>query len=263
MISRYAYHGLTWIDLESPSREEMLHIGEEFGLSKLVEEELFAQHAPATIDLYDSYIYATLLCPTANDAGTAVTNARLVAIVGKKYLITARQEKIEGLYSFASQFEHVEKLDQSKKVLDGNMLFTEMLKHVYATAHKDLANITHRIKTLEHSLYTANEERMVRAIFNAKLAALSFREGIAAHEGLLKAYTAASAMFFGENDGRTISITSEHAAICNAIDAQYHILCAMQETHAVLLATRANARLKILITLAFITLLAAIVLKFI
>jgi Mg2+ and Co2+ transporter CorA len=263
MISRYAYHGLTWIDLESPTREEMLHIGEEFGLSKLVEEELFSEHAPATLDLYDTYVYLTLLCPTVNDAGTVVSNHTLAVIIGKKFLITARKEKIEGLYSFASQFQHVEKMDQSKKILDGNTLFTELLTHIYAIAHKDLATISHRISTLEHSLYTANEQRMTKALFSAKRSLLSFKEGIAAHSGLLQSYTTAVHQLFGTDVGYIVGVTSEYRAAHSAIEARYEVLCAMQKTHTATIVSNTNSRIKTLTYLIIALLLATIILHFI
>ncbi len=263
MISRYAYHGLIWVDLESPTREEILHLGEEFGLAKLTEEELFAEHAPATIDVYDGYLYATLLCPTANDAGTVVKNAKLTAIIGRKYLITARQERIEGLFSFATEFEHVEKIDQSKKSVDGNMLFTEMLRHIYAVAHNDLKNIAHRTTTLHNALFTATPERMTKAIFNANMSLLSFKEGIAAHKGLLEAYDTAVKQFFNNEATHTISITSEHAALCNAIDAQHEILCAMQKTNLATIATNTSNRIKTLTYITITLLLVTIILHFI
>lgn len=259
MISRYAYHGLTWVDLEAPTPEEILHIGEEFGLAKLTEHGLFGEHAPATIDVFDGYLYLTLLCPTTNESGTVVTNASLTAIVGRKYLITARTERIEGLFSFASEFEHVEKIDQSKKAVDGNLLFTEMMKHVYAVGHKDLKNISHRIHTLQNALFTADPQRLTKALFNAKLSLLSFKEGVAAHAGLIASYDTAIKQFFNNDITHTVNIMSEHAALCSAIDSQYAALCAMQKTNTATLCSKTNSKITTLTYIAIAILITLII----
>lgn len=40
MISRYNYRDFTWIDLESPTPEETLHIAEEYNIPHHVADEL-------------------------------------------------------------------------------------------------------------------------------------------------------------------------------------------------------------------------------
>ena len=40
MISKYKYKKLTWLDMESPDREEVLEIAEKYDLPELVSDEL-------------------------------------------------------------------------------------------------------------------------------------------------------------------------------------------------------------------------------
>jgi Mg2+ and Co2+ transporter CorA len=63
MVSKYKYKSLTWIDLESPTRDEVAHLMEEYHLPELVGEELLDKTLRAKVDLYPHFIYMILHFP--------------------------------------------------------------------------------------------------------------------------------------------------------------------------------------------------------
>ena len=61
MISRYTTRqGLTWIDLESPTKEEAEAIAEEYSLHPLITTEIVSSSERAKVDIYENGIYVIL-----------------------------------------------------------------------------------------------------------------------------------------------------------------------------------------------------------
>ena len=63
MYSRYAHEGLVWIDLESPTRDEVAQIIEEFQIIPLVAEELLFPSTKPRAEFYEGYAYLVLHFP--------------------------------------------------------------------------------------------------------------------------------------------------------------------------------------------------------
>ncbi len=259
MISRYTYHGLAWIDLESPTREEMLHLSEEFGLAKHIEEALFSESPLKTVEAYEHCISIHLPIPRISSNGTAVSVHPLTAIVGRKFLITAHAGSIEAIKAFGSLFEHVEKPEYHQIPTDGAMLFAELMKHVYAIALKDLSHISNRVRTIEHALLSSNTEQLLKGIFQTDRTLLSFKQSIDSHRPILEAYSAACMQCFRE-DALVIAgrISTEHEVACSKIEAEHLLLNSLQRANASHLTAKNNARLKSLIILSIIIILLTI-----
>ncbi len=255
MISRYAYHGLTWVDFESPSREEILHISEEFGLSKLVEEEMFSSTLRSKVDLYDNFIYLILHFPVFNKQNKMRNDQELDFIIGKNFIITVRYELIDPINEFAALFENVEKLDQNRKISDTGILFMEMMKHLYKSSAIELEEITNRIPEIEHNIFSDKEEKMVRIISQTNRKLLDFKQAIRFHKDILRSYEAASKRFFGENYGYYSElITSEFNKVNNMLESHHDLLKELQRTNDSLLSAKSNEILRTFTILTFVML---------
>ena len=63
MIERKQYKGITWIDIESPTAEEIEEVSKQFKLHPLISTELGQPSARPKIDPYHDYIYTILHFP--------------------------------------------------------------------------------------------------------------------------------------------------------------------------------------------------------
>jgi magnesium transporter len=255
MISRYTYHGLTWIDLESPSREEILHVSEEFNLSKLVEEEMFSSTLRSKVDLYDNFIYLILHFPVFNKKNLVRNDQELDFIIGKDFIVTVRYEAVDPIHEFASLFENVEKLDQHKKISDAGILFMEIMKHLYKASTVELEEITGKIPAIEHDIFHGKEEAMVRIISHTNRKLLDFKQAIRFHEHILHSYESASKRFFGDSYGYYAEmIVSEFNKVNNILEGHHDLLKELQRTNDSLLAAKSNDILRTFTILTFVML---------
>lgn len=249
MISRYSHHGLTWVDLESPSREELLHISEEFNLSKPLEESLFSKTSDSNIALHDTVISIVLHFPE-----------ELGFIIGKSFIITVHYEIIAALHEYAAVFENRAMLDDHKKVSDSGNMFMEMMKQLYKDSSKQLAEITGRISKIEHAILNNKQEKVVTAIFQTNRRLMDFKRTIAMHDSILQSYEAASRRFFGEPYGYYASaVIVELHKITTTIEGYREVLKALQHTNDSLLSVNSTAMIKrciyfIMVAMAAITL---------
>jgi magnesium transporter len=255
MISRYTHHGLIWVDLESPTREEILHISEEFGLSRLVEEELFSSTLRSKVDLYDTFIYLILHFPVFNKKNKLRSDQEVDFIIGKNYIVTVRYETVDPIHQFASLFENAEKLDQHKKISDIGIMFMEMMKQLYKSSEKELEEITSRIPEIEHHIFNSKEEAMVRIISETNRKLLDFKQAIRFHKDILQSYETASKRFFGENYGYYAAmIASEFNKVNNTLEGNHDLLKELQRTNDSLLSAKSNEILRTFTILTFVML---------
>ena len=64
MISRHEHNRIVWIDLETPTRDEVRSVMDEFSIEPFVAEELLLPSARPRADFYPNYIFLVLHFPT-------------------------------------------------------------------------------------------------------------------------------------------------------------------------------------------------------
>ena len=83
MIKRLLYNGIVWIDLESPSAEDVTELSAEFNLHPLVTSELLSPSLRPKIDLHKDYIYIIL---------HFIDDKEVDFVLGDGFIITTRYE---------------------------------------------------------------------------------------------------------------------------------------------------------------------------
>jgi len=252
MISRYTHHGLTWLDLESPTREELLHISEECNLSKPLEEQLFSEIGQSQLEPYPNFIHLTLPFPQ-----------EINFIIGKHFILTVHHEKIESLLACVHLFEQREELAQYKKISDSGILFAEMLQLLYRPLHGELKDINGRISTIERGILQDHGSTAAKALSQTMHALLDFNQRMSSHAEILAAYQTASTALFGESYmAYASSIISRCAEIKTLIETDQKILEELQQTNTSLILLQSARTTQKLIYAVIIGVLAIILFLF-
>ncbi len=255
MISRYSYHGLTWIDLESPTKEETAHIIEEFSLPHLVGEEMTANTLRSKVDLYQDFLYLILHFPVIDKKNQGGAEQEIDFIIGKKFLITVRYELIESVTLFSKLFEQQSTDDKNKMEIHGGYLFMEMMREFYKKSINQLEDITHTIKEIEHQIFTSQEGSIVRKISLNSRKLLDFKQSIRFHGEVLKSYESSSKRLFGDEYGYYAEvITSEFNKVNNILENQRDVLSELQRTNDSLLSSKSNEIMKNFTIMTFVML---------
>ncbi len=252
MISRYSAHGLTWIDLESPTPEETAHIVEEFGIPSLVGQELVDHTMRSKVDLYPDFLYLVLHFPLIEDQDK---EQEIDFIVGQKFMITVRYESIRAIDSFKKIFERHTLGAQMAMTAHGTFLFMQLTKLLYRSLFHQLEAMTDTLKNIESKIFTKNQVSIVRDISKVSRALLDFKQSTRFHGEVLASYESASKRLFGEEYAYYAEVaTSEYKKVSSILESHRDVINELQRTNDTLLSTKSNEIMKNFTIMTFVML---------
>lgn len=254
MISKYTYKGLTWIDLESPTEEELVHIMEEYKIPVLVGEEMHAKSLQSKVDLYPNFIYLILHFPQISHKGGHSIEQEIDFIVGNHFIITTHYEFIDSLHEFAKTFEIDAILEKRMDIDHAGFLFFHLIKTLYINSRYQLNDINLLLKDTERKIFEGTEVEMVVMISNINRTLLDFRQALRFHKEVLNSFELAAKQFYGEKFGYYLSaIISEYNKTQAVLDSHKEILDDLRDTNDSLLANKTGETMRILTIVTFLT----------
>ncbi len=253
MISKYTYKNLTWVDLESPSREEIIHLIEEYNIPELVGEELVPPNVRSRVDLYENCIYFVLRFPHIDSHKKKDTEQEIDFVIGKDFLITTHYEHVHGLLDFAKLFETNSVLDKGQLGNHAGLLFYHLMKTLYRYAEDELEHIHHEVKEIELNIFAKREERMVGTISHVSRKLLDFKQAFRFHNHLLESFENSAPKLFGpEYLYHARAISAEYHKLQSTVDSYKEMLNDLRTTNDSLLATKSNKTMMHLMMMSFV-----------
>lgn len=254
MVTRHTRGSITWIDLESPSHEELDAVMREFGIDERIEEEIIAPtHYPIAVS-FPSYQYLILHFPTSDpDSGTR--NQEMDFIVGKEFIITARYEVIDSIHNLHRVFEAEELLGLPHAAKHANELLERIMRRMYGAIREEMEHAARVMDRIEHDMFNGRERKVVREISDIGRVLLRFETTLVRHEESLSGFlrNLESPDFFGpkfREQASHIEAEREHVA---AIVASYRAAASeLRTTNDSLLNASQNEIMKHLTMLAFL-----------
>jgi len=253
MISKYNYKGLTWVDLESPTEEELSHIMENYSVPMLVAEEIRTASLQSKVDLYPSFIYLILHFPQLSYKGDKCIEKEIDFIIGNDFIITTHYEPINVLNEFSKKFETDVILEKNLDIDHARFLFFHMIKSLYAHSRDQLHSINLTLKDTENKIFEGKEGQMVSTISNVNRMLLDFRQALRFHKEVLDSFDKSSQKLFGEKFGFYVaSIINEYNKTQSILDSHKEILDDLRNTNDSLLANKTKETMKVLTVITFL-----------
>lgn len=254
MISKYTYKGLTWIDLESPTEEELVHIMEEYSIPVLVSEELHNRTPQSRVDLYPNFIYLIMHFPRISHHRNKGVEQEIDFIVGNKFIITTHYEFIESLHEFSKSFEVDAILEKRMDVDHAGFLFYHLIKTLYVHSRYELNDMNSLLRETEKNIFDGQESKMVVTISNINRTLIDFRQALRFHKEALNQFEFVAKKFFGDNFSYYLSsIISEYTKTQDMLDSHKEILDDLRDTNDSLLASKSTQTITILTLITFLT----------
>ncbi len=242
MLSRYAHQGLTWVDLEAPTREEALAIGEEYGLHPLIVSELVTHTERAKVDVYANSIYLALHFPIKNRSTGHIEEAEVDFVLLGDTLITAHYDLIDPLHDFARMFEAGSYLEHAETGTHAGILFYLQMRELYKHTFFIMNSVEEMIREIEKDIFKGNESAMVERLSKAASALIDIRGAMRSHKETLKSLGNATARMYGpEFIGYVSAIEGECAHLDLALEENRQMLQDLRRTNDSLLSAKTNA----------------------
>jgi Mg2+ and Co2+ transporter CorA len=255
MIRRHTRGKITWVDLESPSHQELDEIMREFDIDERIEEEIIAPTPYPIAISFPKYQYLILHFPTTGtEAGTR--SQEIDFIVGKKFIITARYEVVETLHNLHRVFEAEELLGLPHRAVTADELLERIMRRLYGAIREEMEHAARTMERIERDMFAGRERLAVRAISDIGRVLLRFETTLLRHEEPLSAFLSnlMQPAFFGKKfveSASHIEAEREHVAV---IVASYRAASTeLRSTNDSILSAAQNEVMKVLTIMAFVT----------
>lgn len=257
MITRHAHNGITWVDMESPTRQELQDVVTEFEIDARIEEEIISPTPYPLVVEAPHYLYLILHFPTTDPHGGAKSQ-EIDFIIGKHFLITCRYEVISTIHNLHKVFEseellgmHVVKKDERPNAGD---LIERILRQLYAAISEEAEQFARMLERIEEDIFSGKERD---AVFNISLVGrvlLRFDTTLARHQEPLHALLSelATPGFFGKPFVEHIAhIEAEHDHAASIVASYRAVAAELRNTNDSLLSTSQNEIIKRLTLMTF------------
>jgi len=256
MIKTYTYRNLTWLDVESPSQDDVSDIIKKHGIHPLVGEELLSPTKKPKIDVYKNYLFLAIRIPIRikTDGRYIVIEKEVDFIIGNNFIITSRDEVIEPLHSFAKVFETNSILDKSGLGDHAGIIFYYMMKKIYSYMSDDLENVKDALNEVEKHVFLGHEKKMVIALSELSRELIDFKQTSRLHKEIFESFVNVPVDFFGKSFESFIEdLRAEYTTVHELVSTNRELLNDLRDTNDSLLSTKQSENLKLFSILAFIT----------
>lgn len=255
MITRYDQNGVAWIDLESPTIDEIVSVAGEFELGSDLVEELLTPTPRPRLDVYPSFVYAVMHFPALRFTSGHEKDHEIDIVFGKTFIITVHYSVASATYDLAKAFEAAGLISDKKAAMtDVGRIFLQLSERLYQAAEDELDTLEDVIGVVEQRIFEGHEREMVSAISEASRELLAHKRLLGTHSDILDALERATATLFGEQVSRFVrTVKTLHYRAHTRAMTMHDIVTDLRETNMALLYTRQNEIMKNLTILAFVT----------
>ncbi|MCE9541100.1 hypothetical protein K8R03_00900 [Candidatus Kaiserbacteria bacterium] len=253
MKSRYEHKGIAWIDLENPTRHEVIEVAAEYNIDAFTAEELLMPSMRPHVEINKDYAYLILHFPALRHTHKS-REQEIDFIIGKEFIITTHYDTIDPLHKFSKIFEVNSVLDMGNIGNHAGYIFFYMLKKLYKSVEHEVEFVKHDLASIEERIFSDQQVEMVSAISRAARDLLNLRQTIEPHRDVLKSLETEGGAFFGEEFRQYLrSLENEYYRVHNHIMRNTESLHELRETNNSLLTTNQNETMKIFTIMAFFT----------
>ena len=253
MKSRYEHKGIVWIDLENPTRDEVVDVAAEFGLDAFTAEELLMPSMRPHVEVNKDYAYLILHFPALRHAHKS-REQEVDFVIGREFLITTHYDTIDPLHKFSKVFEVNSVLDMGNIGNHAGYVFFYMLKKLYKAVEHEVEYVKRDLASIEEHIFSDHQVAMVATISRSARDLLNLRQTIEPHRDVLKSLESEGRAFFGEEFHQYLrSLENEYYRVHNHITRATESLHELRETNNSLLTTKQNETMRILTIMALLT----------
>jgi magnesium transporter len=256
MITRHSRGKIQWVDLESPTRQELAEVMREFDVDARIEEEIVGTSPYPIVVSSAKYLYMILHFPASDPKGGAKSQ-EIDFIVGKHFLITARYEVINSILNLHKVFEAEELLGMPMGEERIEILLERVMRRLYSVLREEVEVIGHRLDRIEGDIFGGKERQTVKIISEVNRVLLRFDTIIGRHDESLSSLLTELSMptFFGKSFMVHASrIDAEREHVASLIASYREVAAELRDTNDSLLAASQNEVMKTLTVISFIIL---------
>lgn len=239
-----------WIDLNSPTEEELDSLILAQNINPIVAKDLLAPTPKQYAKEFNNSIYAVIHIPSFKHSRLENLEQEIDFLITKNSLITTRYDSIDAMHHFAKQVEVSEILNKENR----SHLFFGLMKEIYHFLFDEMEYMQDWMKEIEKNIFKGHEKEMVSSISIVSRNLLGFKRIVGPHETVWRSLVNIGGLNFGknfENDAKLL--LEEWQRLMLSVKNISDMLNELRETNNSILTTKQNEIMKIFTILAFVT----------
>lgn len=259
MLHRYEKEGVVWVDLESPTSEEVYAVAQEFKLDPRVTDELLSPTPRPRAERYGQHLYLILHFPVWKHTHQGSPHQEIDFILGKKFLITAHYETVDAIHKFSKLFE-VETILKREGIIDSPAIFAALIAKLYHSVEYELEHLHGALQEIERNTFAGKERAMVLELSIISRQCLSFHRALSLHDEILEGLKVLGSDLFGNKMHEYLhAVLQEYVRVTDSLTSRRDELSEIRQTNNSLVSTRQNEIANKLTFLTFIGLPSTLV----
>jgi magnesium transporter len=169
-------NGLTWVHLDSPTKDEATALAERFGWHPLDVEDVLSKRQRPKVDEYDDYRFVVLHFPVYDKAVQRLNAGELDVFLGPDYLVTLPTVELLPVTRLFQRCSDDPELRESLFGKGSGYLLYHVLDDLFDYCFPILDKIGHKLDRIEDDIDEDRFEDIVRDISKTKQEIISYRK---------------------------------------------------------------------------------------
>ena len=248
---------LLWVDLESPTKEEIHDVMNDYGIHPRIVERLITPSADTDFDIDGDTLYLIMHFPAAKHSrkNFDTYDQEVDFIIKNNVLITTHYEPIDALHKFAKDLEVYEITGQKSMGDHGAYLLYHLVKELYKAVGHELQFVHSDLTWIEKEVFAGKEKEMVKRISETGRELLNFNQILYGHATVWKSFGQATERLVNKEFGHNIEVLlDQYEYLHHSVQQHHDVLNEMRQTNDAMLSAKQNEVMRILTIVAFLTL---------
>jgi magnesium transporter len=169
-------NGLTWVHLDTPTKEEATALAERFGWHPLDVEDVLSKRQRPKVDQYDDYRFVVLHFPVYDKNVQRLNAGELDVFLGPDYLVTLPTVELLPVTHLFQRVQDDPSLRDNLFGKGSGYLLYHVLDDLFDYCFPILDKIGHKLDRIEDDIDDDRFEEVVRDISKAKQEIISYRK---------------------------------------------------------------------------------------
>jgi magnesium transporter len=169
-------NGLTWVHLDTPTKEEATTLAERFGWHPLDVEDVLSKRQRPKVDQYDDYRFVVLHFPVYDKNVQRLNAGELDVFLGPDYLVTLPTVELLPVTRLFLRVQDDPELRANLFGKGSGYLLYHVLDDLFDYCFPILDKIGHKLDRIEDDIDDDRFEEVVRDISKAKQEIISYRK---------------------------------------------------------------------------------------
>jgi magnesium transporter len=248
-------HGLTWVNLDTPTAREAEALAERFSWHPLDLEDVLSKRQRPKVDEYPEYLFVVLHFPVYDKTIQRLNAAELDIFLGPDFLITIPNVELLPVTRLFARCEEDERLRDELFEKGSGYLLYHVLDDLFDYCFPILDKIAHKLDRIEDEVFEGRFEEVVRDISNVKQEIISYRKIIKPERATLRVLERHVERFLPQDlELYFDDIVDATERIWDLLDNYKEVVEALEDTNESVISHRQNDLMRILTVFAAIVL---------